>query len=203
MAKEPILVYDGKEHWVIYPEDNAYLMCVNIKPNEDGVRPVTQEIVEALKGWWYTKAVEQVEDALDELNIPWEDLHVTGDDIQSGDLMRLSKKLAMASHYIVKLNDLTTVVAARQSAAKEALEHASNQRVGRDEIHDKSEGRKPPIAIRIAMIIHSNKPLRNAKIDVIESGAFLKAMEHTKDSLDFVWRTTSRIISARLKEPID
>jgi hypothetical protein len=53
------------------------------------------------------------------------------------------------------------------------------------------------------MIIHEQKPLRNAKIDLIEAGAFLKAMEHTKDSLDTLWRTASRIISARLKEPID
>ncbi len=201
--KEPIVVFDGKEHWCVYPEDNAYLMCAKIKPNEDGVRSVTQEMVEALTGWWYTKAVEQVETALDELNIPWEDLHVTGDDIESGDLMRLSKKLAMASHYIVKINDLTTIVAARHAAAKEALEHASNQRAGRDEKYDKSEGRKPTIAVRLAMIIHSEKPLRDAKIDVIEAGAFLRAMEHTKDSLDVLWRTASRIISARLKEPID
>jgi hypothetical protein len=94
-------------------------------------------------------------------------------------------------------------VAARQSAAKEALDHAANQRIGRDEKRSQEEGRRPAIAVRAAMLIHAEKPLRNAKIDVMESGAFLKALEHTKDSLDVLWRTVSRIISARLKEPID
>jgi hypothetical protein len=200
--KEPILIHDGKEHWLVYPEDNAYLMCNKVKPDEDGVRHVTQEMVEALKGWWYTLAIEKVEQALTALNIPFEELRVTEEDIESGDLMRLSKKLAISSHYIIKVNEMLTLVEARNSAAKDALDHASNQRVGRDERY-KGEGRQPAIAVRIAMAIHEEKPLRNAKIDVIETAAFLKALEHTKNSLDILWRTASRIISARLKEPID
>ncbi len=203
MAKEPLIVHDGKEQWVVYPSDNAYLMCQRIEPDEDGVRHVEQETVEALKGWWYTQAVEKVEAALDELNIPWEDLRVSEDAVASGDLMELSKKLALTSHYIVRVNDLLTSTAARYYAAKEALEQAANQRVGRDEKYDKTEGRKPAIAVRLAMIIHAEKPLRNAKIDIIEAGAFLKAIEYTKDSLDTLWRTASRVISSRLKEPID
>lgn len=201
--KEPIIVHDGKEMWIVYPTDNAYLMCQKIKPEEDGIRHVEQETVEALKGWWYTQAVEKVETALDELDIPWEDLRVNEEAVESGDLMALSKKLALTSHYIVKVNDLLTSTSARYYAAKEALEQAANQRAGHLEKYDKTEGRKPAIALRLAMIIHIEKPLRNAKIDIIEAGAFLKAMEHTKDSLDNLWRTASRIISARLKEPID
>lgn len=199
--QEPIVVFDDKEHWVIYPEDNAYLMCLKIKPGEDGIRHVTQEMVEALKGWWYHKAVEKVEQKLDELDIPWEELHVTGPEIESGDLMALSKKLAIASHYIVQVNDVLTLMEARYSAAKEALEQASHQRIAREDKHE--EGRRPAIAVRIAAIIHQEKPLRNAKIDVIEAGAFLKAIGHTKDSLEVLWRTASRIISARLREPIE
>lgn len=199
--KEPILVHDGKEPWLIYPEDNAYLACMRVKPDEGGVRHVTQEMVESLKGWWYTQALDKIEAALDELDIPWEDLHVSGEDVQSGDLMGLSKKLAMASHHIVKVNAILARTAARHSAAKESLEHAANQRAGRDEKY--IEGKKPAVALRLAMLIHAEKPLRNAKIDVIEAGAFLKAMEYTKDSLDVLWRTASRLISARLREPID
>lgn len=200
--REPIIVFDSKEHWVIYPHDNAYLMCIKIKPGTDGIRHVTQEMVEALRGWWYTKAIEKVEKALDELDIPWEELYVSGPDIEQGDLMALSKKLAMTSHYIIKVNDLLTRMMARYSAAKEALDQASNQRLAREN-RSKEEGRKPAIAARLAAIIHQEKPLRNAKIDSIEAGAFIKAMEYTKDSLDILWRTASRVIAARLKEPIE
>lgn len=202
--KEPIVVYDSKEHWVVYPSDNAYLMCARIKPNSEGIRHVTQEMVEALKGWWYTKAVEKVEKALDGLDIPWEELRVTGEEIESGNLFALAKKLALISHNIIKVNDFLTLVAARHSAAKEALEQASNQRLARDDKYGGDEGaRRPAIAVRLAAMIHQEKPLRDAKIEVIEAGAFLKAMEFTKDSLDVAWRTVSRIVSARLAEPND
>lgn len=201
--KEPLLVHDGKEFWCVYPCDNAYVMCLNVKPGEDGIRHVTQEMVEALKGWWYTTAVAKVEKALAALKIPWDDVETTDEDIESGDLMRLSKKLALASHHIVKVNNLRIVASARHSAAKGALEQAVHQRAGRDQRYAKVEGRPPPIDVRLAMIIHSEKPLRNAKIDIIETEALLKALEYAWGSLDFHWRTTSRIISSRLREPID
>ena len=202
--QEPVICHDGHEMWIVYPSENAYLLVVKVKPDEEGIRHVAPELVEGLKGWWYRQAVDKVQAALDELNIPWEELHVTGPEIEAGDLMTLSKKLAMTSHYIVRVNNLLGLSTARHAAAKEALEQATNQMMAQqDKFQDKGEGRKPAIAVRAAALIHQRKPLRNAKIDIIESGAFAAALTHTKDSLDTLWRTASRIISARLKEPLE
>jgi len=206
MAKqqEPVICYDGHEHWVVYPDDNAYSLVSKAKPDKDGVRPVEPETVEMLKGWWWRKAVQKVESMLDDFNIPWEDLHVTKELIEAGDLMELSKVLAETSHYIVRVNQQYGLIAARLSAAKEALDQATHQILGsREAQQEETAGRKPAIAVRVAALIHKQKPLRNAKIEVIEATAFMRALEQTKESLDVLWRTASRIISARLKEPID
>ena len=202
--QEPVICHDGKEHWVVYPSENPYMLVLKIKPDEQGIRHVAPELVEGLKGWWYGQAVKKVEEAIAELAIPWEELHVTGPEIDQGDLMTLSKKLAMASHFIVKVNGLLTVATAQHAAGKEALEQATGQMMAQeDKFGEWGEGRKPAIAVRTAALIHKRKPLRNAKIDIIEGGAFIAALSHTKDSLETLWRTASRIISARLKEPLE
>ena len=201
MAEQPLICYDGIEHWVVYPSDNSYQMVEKIKPGEDGVISVEPALLEMLKGWWYHKAVEKAEAAVAGLEIPWEELQITGADVEQGDLLALTKKLATASTHIVHLNDILTGAMVRMSAAKEAVDQAVHQMMASREAQE--EGRPPAIAIRIAALIHKHKPLRNAKIEIIEAGATIKALEVTKDSLDILWRTASRIISARLKEPVD
>lgn len=204
MAKElePIICHDGKEFWILYPEDNAYLLVSKVKTDEDGVRHVEPEMVEMLKGWWYHQAIERAEKAVAALEIPWDELHVTGEEAEEGNLAVLSKKLAVTSYHIVQVNNVLSGSAVRLAAAKEAVEQAVHQMIASRDSQD-GEGRRPPIAVRIAALIHQHKPLRNGKIEIIESTAAMKALEQTKESLDVIWRTASRLISTRLKEPID
>ena len=62
---------------------------------------------------------------------------------------------------------------------------------------------KPAIEARRAAIISRDKRLRNTKIECVESAAAIKALENVGESLDVMWKTTSRIMSARQHEPID
>lgn len=195
---DPLIVNDGLESWVLYPEDNSYLLALKVESDEHGIRHVQPEITEGLHTWWWRQAVERAEKMVQDLAIPWEQLTVTDLDIGDGNLMLLSEKLARAAYYIVQVNNQLTRLLALQAVAKEMLEHAANRNLARE-----YDGPKLAIAVRTAVEISRNKPLRNLKIEIIESTAAIKALETVKDSLETLWRTTSRVMSARIKEPID
>jgi hypothetical protein len=195
---EPLVVDDGREHWVVYPDDNNYRILASVK-RKDGIRHVKPELVEQVKGWWYHRGIDRAEKAIEGLAIPWDDLEVAGEDIEEGNLVELSKRLALISYQLVRANKLVGQVALRHHAAKEALGHASHLILSRE----KAEEKKSAIAVRLAAAISRQKPLRNAQIEVIEAGAMLKALERTVDALDILWKTVSRIMSARLREPLD
>ena len=196
-----IIVDDGKENWCLYKEDNAFLAALKVEPDEQGIRHVLPELTEGLHTWWWRQAVEKASKLVEELAVPWGELAITSLDVQDGNLMALSEKLARTSFYIVQVNNHLTRLLATQYAAKEMLEHAVNRSMARG---DSSEGgRKPAIAARQAAIISQDKRLRNMKIEVIESGAAIKSLETLRESLDLLWRTTSRIISSRMSEPTD
>ena len=195
---EPIIVNDSYENWVLYPEDNGYAAALRIEPNGKGIRKVDPEITEGLHTWWWRQAVEKAEKLIAELNIPWGEIAITDLDIQDGNLMIMSEKLARISFYIVQVNNRLAYLAATNYAAKEMLEHAVNRVLARG-----SEEKRAAIAVRTAAAISRDKRLRNLKIESIESGTAMKALEATRDSLETLWRTTSRIISSRMAEPIE
>src|SRR3989304_712187 len=198
---DPIIVNDSLENWIIYKEDNSYLLALKVEPNGDGIRHVTSDITEGMQTWWWRQAVERAEKVIEELAVPWGELAITDLELQDGNMMIFSEKLARTSFYIVQVNNRLTRLLALQSAAKEALDHAVNRilaRKGNDE-----EGRKPAADIRRAAAISRDKRLRNLKIELIEAGAQIKALETMKDSLEVLWRTISRCLSIRLREPIE
>ena len=81
------------------------------------------------------------------------------------------------------------------------LEHAVNLSLSRG--YDDGEGRRPAIDVRRSAIISRDKRLRNLKIETIESGAAIKALEMLKESLETLWKTTNTTISARYAQPTD
>jgi hypothetical protein len=196
---EPIVVDDGREHWVVYPDDNNYRILASVKKDKDGIRHVKPELIEQVRGWWYHRGIDSAEKAIEGLAIPWEELEVGGEDVEEGNLVELSKRLALISHQLVRANNLVGQVALKHHAAKEALNHAAHLILSREKIEEK----RAAIAVRMAAAISRQKPLRNAQIEVIEAGAMLKALERTVDALDILWKTVSRIMSARLREPLD
>ena len=203
MAKpEPILVDDGLERWQVRPEDAFYSEALKIEPDKDGVRRTTPEITEGMQTWWWRDATKKAEEIIKKLEIPWDDIIIDNIDIEEGNLILLSEKLAKTAYYIVQANNYLTRHIAVQSASKEALDHAVNRIIARgDDIEGVSP--KPSIDARRAAAISRDKRLRNTKIEYIESTAIIKSLETVKESLDITWKTTSRIMSARLQEPID
>lgn len=195
-----IIVNDGLENWMLYPDDKAYAVAIEIAPDEKGIRHIDPKLTEAIDTWWWRQAIERVDKLIEKLAIPWEELVITELELTDSSMMGLSEKLAHASFYIVQVNNRLTHLLALQSAGKEALEHAVNKMLAHG---DDSEGRKPAADIRRAAAISRDKRLRNLKIELIEAGAQIKALETTKDSLDTLWRTASRVLSCRLREPID
>lgn len=196
---EPIIVNDGLENWTIYPDDNSYLMALKTEPDENGIRHVSTDITEGMHTWWWRQAIDKAEKLVAELNIPWGELALTDLDIADGNMGMLSEKLARSSFYIVQINNRLTRLLAVQIAAKEMLEHALNRNLARES----GEGRKPSIEVRKAAAVSRDKRLRNLKIEFIESTAAIKSLEVLKESLETLWKTTSRIISVRLREPIE
>jgi len=196
---DPIIVNDGLENFVLYKEDNSYLLALKVEPGENGIRHVTPTQIENVHTWWWRQAVEKSEKLVEELAVPWGELMLTNLDIQDGNMMALSEKLARTSFYIVQVNNRLTRLVPTQIAAKEMLEHAVNRILARDD----SEGRKPAADIRRAAAISRDKRLRNMKIEYIESTAAIKALEVLKESLETLWRTISRCLSVRLREPLE
>lgn len=178
------------------------MLLVQKPVDEHGVRHVDSALVENLQTWWYETAMGHVDETIAKLEIPWEDLSLASEDVLETELVELSVKLARISSYMVRVNNLLAVATARHYAAKEALEQAVNRRLANDELQAQG-GKLPAIALRTAAVISRQKPFRNAKIDSIETGALIRALEQVKDALDVLWRTASRIMSARIKEPID
>lgn len=211
---QPLVTYDGAEYWLVYPEDNIYQFVQGLEADEKGIRQVKPELLENWAGGWsWRQAAEGAQKLVEGLQIPWTDLECSGPEVAVGDLMAYSEKLAKTSHYIVRVNALLAPLASRQVAAKEQLDHAVNLKMARQETYgmegDFAAGettkpaRKPAQALRAAATISKDKRLRNMKIDLIETSAAIRALETTLAALDILWRTTSRIVSARLKEPID
>lgn len=202
---ENLIVEDGRERWVLYSTDQAYMACSAVEPDENGIRHVTPQMVENWQGWNWRDAAARAEKLVSDLEVPWPQLEVAAAEVEAGNLMELSKKLALTAHYIVRVNDLLTPLLARQHTAKEMLEHAVARGMANVEINPAPDAPKklPARELRAAAYISRDKRLRNMKIEIIEGGAAIKVLEQTRDSLDLLWRTTSRLISARSAEPLD
>ncbi len=199
---EAIIVDDGLEKWVVNPGDVFYEELLKLEQDKEGIRHTTPEMTEGKQTWWWRTAIEKAEKIVEDLAIPWEELYVDESDITDGNLINLSEKLAKTSYHIVQVNNHLTRSVAVQAAAKETLDHAVNRILARgDDINGVSP--KPAIDARKAAIISRDKRLRNTKIELVESGALIRSLDNIKESLDMIWKTTSRILSARLHEPID
>ena len=171
------------------------------KPDGDGIYHVSKDVVANVGGWWHPKAIEKGKKMIDGLEIPWDELDAVELSVVEAQMIEFSERLAKISHYVVKVNNLLVMFHPRFFAAKEALEQGVNRRLALDSVG--AEGKQPAIALRTAAAISRQLPFRQAKIEIIELGAAIKALEATKESLEHMWATVSRMLSARLKEPID
>ena len=158
--------------------------------------------IEEKQTWWWRKAVEKADKLIEDLAVPWEELALDEDDITNPELMILSEKLAKTAYYWVQTNNKLTRLLAIHSASKETLDHAVGRMLASGEDINGVKP-KPSIESRRAAIISEDTRLRDTKIEIVESGAAIKALENMRESLDVMWKTTSRIMSVRIHEPID
>jgi len=207
-AEEPVaaqpadvlIVHDGHELWPLYPEDALYRAAQALTPDDAGIRHANGALALAVRGYTHEQAVARADAALVELAIPWDELRLTDLDVQQGNLLVMSERLARITYHIVQVNNKLTGLVSRHAAARELLEHAVNRGLGRS---GEEAERRFTKDVRIALLISRVKQMRNMKIELIEGGAAIKALELTRDSLDLMWRTVSRCVSARMSEPLD
>lgn len=195
--KQPILVEDDKgDRWVVYPEDNAYRLVENLPKSDNGVVHVEASLLAKVGGWWYDTAQKRVEEAIDNLSIPWEELEMNEGAALEEEAPALSERLAKISSCMVRTGRERARIDSQLHLARSALDHAVQRLIAKDDS-------KATIAAKTATLISADKRLRNAKIEVMEGEAFKKALDGVSDALDIIWKTTSRVLSVRLREPVD
>ena len=199
MSKDlsPILVEDDKgDRWVVYEDDNAYRLVENLPKSDNGVVHVEASLLAKVGGWWYDTAQKRVEEAIDNLSIPWEELEMGEGAALEEEAPALSERLAKISSYMVRVGRERSRIDSQLHLAKEALDHAVQRLIAKDDS-------KATIAAKTATLISADKRLRNAKIEVMEGEALKKALDGISHALDTIWKTTSRVLAVRLKEPGD
>lgn len=199
---DPIVVDDGRDSWVVYPGENNYELLAALPEDDKGVRHAAPELVDQLQGWNWREAAARADKIVEGLTVPWGELLCTTEDVADGNLMNLSGKLAKISYYIVQCNNILTRLLSMRSLAKESLEQAVNKALAMEAAFGTS-GKSPAQALRAASLVSRNRQLRSLKIELMEAGAQIEALSTVKESLDVLWRTASRVISARASEPID
>jgi len=197
MPDEPILVTDSIESWVAYPGDSPYKLMADMPRDEEGVVHVDPSFLAKVKGWWYDKAADKVTEHLAALAVPWDDLQVTEADLNSSSTDLLSGKLAKIGYYMSVVCREQATLESRLTMAKSALDQVVGKLLAQ-QVNDKG-----PLGPRSALIISQDKRLRNTKIEIMESDGYKHALDKVFDALDINWKTASRVLSARLKEPLE
>jgi len=195
-SEQPVFVHDGVEGWVIYPEDSAYRLVADMPKDEEGIVHVEPDLIAKVKGWWWDKALTKIDEFIEALGIPWEELELTDEQIREAEASELAEKLAKISHHMVRVSRELARVGTKATLAKSALEHVVSKLLAR-------EDDKGPIGPRSSRIISKDKRLRNAKIESMEADAYRQALDRIYSALELLWKTTSRVLSTRMREPID
>src|SRR3990172_4008926 len=101
--RPPIVVEDEHEDsWIVYDGDNAYDYVAAIPENGSGVRRTTSDVLAKVAGWWWDKAEIRIQEFLDKLEIPWDDVSLSEEEAGEGEAGLLAEKLAKVSFYITR-----------------------------------------------------------------------------------------------------
>lgn len=148
------------------------------------------------KGWWYDQAIEKVDELITQLEIPWEEIQLDEQGAVDEEAAGLGERLAKVSFYMVRVGRERSRVDSHLHLTKSALDHVVQRLLSDDE-------GKGTVAAKTAAIISSDARLKAAKIDIMEGESLKRALDGVNESLDIIWKTTSRILSARLREPVE
>lgn len=151
----------------------------------------------AEQGWWYDTAMERVDAAIEELEIPWDEIELGETEAVAVEAPALSERLAKVSSYMVRVGRKLSRVDSQLRLTKQAMDHAVQKMIAEN---DTGGG---TVASKTAAFISSHPRLRQAKIDVMEGEALKRSLDGVEDALETIWKTTSRILSERLREPVE
>lgn len=193
---EPILAVSEKDSWVVQPDDPIYSAVAALPRDGNGAVRVEQSLLASVQGWWYDKAWARVEEYLESLGVPWDKLEVKEEEIQEAEAAELSERLANVSFYRVKVSRELARVGAKLMLTKAALDHAVSKQIA-------VGGDEGTIKTKSALIISKDRRLRATKIEVMEGEALKCALEGWEKSLEIIWSTVSRVLSVRLREPVE
>ena len=193
---KPILITNGNSLWAIYPGDNLYAYVAALPTRDDGVTEVTSQVWSAGYSWWYTRAYEEAKGYYKALAIPLDEINLTAQEIQIGNLQTYSEKLAMSSSYLTKVLQHLIDTDVELDAAKTTLEFIVQRWLSQHPA-------KGSVGVQAAGVISTNRQLRDTKIRIIQLEARKRLLDGYRVILDIHWRTISRALSARIREPID
>jgi len=194
---KPLLVDIGHEIMIVYPGEETYKLLDAYPRDGDGIIHAEASLIEKIRGWWYPKAIEKAEKLAASLEIPWEQMKPSIKEIEDGSISGLTEKLSLTAAHIIRLSTVLAPLEAGLVARKETLDQAVHRKIA------VTPENKQSITIRSADLIAGSKALKIAKIEIIEAQTQKVMLEKFLDALNIQWKTLSRIISARLAEPLE
>jgi hypothetical protein len=174
-----------------------YDTVAEMDKDEYGVVTVSNGLLTRVKGWWWDEAVKRVTQKIEELEIPWDELKMDDAAARDDEVQGLCERLAVLTYWITKVGREKARVESLVFLAKNALDHATNKKMAAT---SRSDG---AVSVRTSIVVSGNQVLRNAQIEVWESEAYRKQLDGTLEILELNWRLVSRIMSARMAEPIE
>src|SRR3990167_6686785 len=122
--RPPIVVKDEYEVWVVYAGDNAYDYVASLPQDGEGIRHTSSSVLAKVAGWWWDKAEIRVQEFLDKLEIPWDDISLSEEEAREGEPGLLVERLARVSFYITRASREMVRLDSKLSLTKSALEQA-------------------------------------------------------------------------------
>lgn len=191
--QRPIVVKTARDSFWVYPTDNLYPQVAELERNADGSVEVSEELLSRAVGWWHDKAEERVRERLTTLEIPSAgDFRIAGTE----DGNSLTQRLAEAGHWVSRITEMLADLDLSISLTKEAVEMAVNKALA-------LQDSRAAVGPRAALILSSHPRLRASKLALIENQAMEKALRLRLEAFDIQWRTISRVLSWRNREPYE
>ena len=128
--------------------------------------------------------------------IPWSDLEVSTEEAIQGDLPVLEGKIALVGITAVRVLGLLRTVELLAGATKDALDRGVQHGLGARED-------KGTVAGRTAALFAGDDELDYLQRELHGLETRRRVLQGQREALDMLWRTLSRLISARMYEPPD
>lgn len=189
----PAVVYDGDSYYVIYPDDPEYWALLEDAIPRYGYYQVEKGRLDGVREWDPEAKYRVLRAKLE--GIP-KDVYVDLKDVRSSSLQSLAEKLAQVSYhltfYIGWESEVESELYLRKKKLEQVLLSERRKRGGKvtaKELHNS--------------LLEESQAVRRAQEKVWELEALLVLLKARREQLDVLWKTISRIITTKEREPLD